>query len=316
MKQESDIEFIDFHNHLELLPKFTQTLPKYVYKHNYSLEYTYNRLKSSRKRGIVVVALYNVPILNIGMSSIIQQISYLEGLAAKHGSDQIRIIRKPEELSMPFTLGIVLSLESARWLKISQLDQLYDLGVKGVQPIHLKDNYIGYCGEDPIRKLIGLKGQGLSEKGRAFIKKLAEYPFWLDLAHMDDQTLLESVDLFSGKLVISHVGARKLADCKRNISHENLEKLRDKGGYLGISAWDRLLGFDPCGLKAQINYFIEIGLLDQLALGSDFGGLINTLEGIDSIFSFVDSVKAAFPDPEIHRKINSKTALRFLEEVI
>ena len=75
---------------------------------------------------------------------------------------------------------------------------------------------------------------GLSLFGRELVGRLNEKRVLIDLSHCGDRTTLESIELSQQPVSITHTGCRAITDLPRNKTDEQLRKLADKGGVVGI----------------------------------------------------------------------------------
>jgi microsomal dipeptidase-like Zn-dependent dipeptidase len=297
---------VDIHNHLDLLPGVIRFFNSRIYHHRNSSEYL---LRTARRRGlrlIVSTALYAVPGMGEPLEQIKKQIRKIEKWISLN--PDAKLIKTAQDLDSPFTMGLVLHLESARWIKgrAGLLDRLHNLGIRGVIPVHFVTNWFGGSGEDPR------PAHGLTEKGRAFLDEMARRKIWLDISHLDDRTTTEALNYFSGDIIASHTGLQKFRPLRRNLSGDNLKLLLRKGGCLGLIAWSHLTGKTPEDYKEQIRFLLTRGFENNLVVGTDFGSPINTPAFLKSFFDYADFIESNYP--EVAPKILSGNALTFLQK--
>ena len=75
---------------------------------------------------------------------------------------------------------------------------------------------------------------GLSNLGRDTIRRIESEKLLLDLAHGGAKTMAEAAAFAKRPLVISHTGARALADHVRNTDDATIKAVADKGGVTGV----------------------------------------------------------------------------------
>jgi membrane dipeptidase len=308
---ENNQYVVDVHNHLHLLPKPLVKATEALFGHSNDMDFIYDNLTRNNQKGIISVALYNLPFFNAGVQTVANQIQQVKDFAAKY--DDVKIIKTKKDLNEDYRLGFLFHLESARWFHedLSVVQKLWNLGVVGLLPVHFIDSWVGGSCDEPKSKIFKSHQKGLTGLGRELLQEMSRVGMWMDLSHMNDLTFKEAIENFDGHVCCSHIAARSLKDVDRNISDVNIELLRDKGGYFGISAWTRLLGKEEATLKTQIDHLLELGMEDRLMLGSDFGPPITTYDSNKCMFNFDSLVYKHSPNKEIGEKIAYQNAINF-----
>lgn len=165
-------------------------------------------------------------------------------------------------------VGAILSLEGAHALegKISNLDDLYDSGVRIVAPAHFFDNEFGGSSS-------GVQKTGLTELGKQMIKRMEDKRIILDLAHASPQTIVDVLAIATRPVIVSHTGARGTCDNNRNLTDDEMRGVARAGGLIGIGYWPTATcGDDTAAIGRAILYAIGIVGVEHVALGSDFDG--------------------------------------------
>jgi membrane dipeptidase len=123
-------------------------------------------------------------------------------------------------------------------------------------------------------------GPGLSDAGRALVRRCAELGILVDLSHLNEAGFWDVARIAPGPLVASHSGAHRLCACSRNLTDGQLEEIRASGGLVGIVFACPFLRADfaddpdtPLELIAEHARYVadRIGV-EHVALGSDFDG--------------------------------------------
>jgi membrane dipeptidase len=114
--------------------------------------------------------------------------------------------------------------------------------------------------------------QGLTERGRALVRRFDELGVVLDLAHASEQTwrdvLAEEVP-FS----VTHAGCRALCNHPRNLADWQLETLAGRGGVLGLMAVAFAVDPDAPTLSRWLDHFdhaVAVMGIDHVGIGADF----------------------------------------------
>ena len=152
------------------------------------------------------------------------------------------------------------------------LDRLAQLKKDGVLTVQLTYNNGNLAGDGSLEQRNG----GLTKLGRATIERIEAEKLLLDLAHGGARTMAEAATFAKRPLVISHTGARALADHPRNTADETIKAVADKGGVVGVYIMPFLtLDSHPKGsdLLAHIEHVTKVAGEDHVGIGSDNGVL-------------------------------------------
>ena len=152
------------------------------------------------------------------------------------------------------------------------LDRLAQLKKDGVLTVQLTYNNGNLAGDGSLEPRNG----GLTKLGKATIERIEAEKLLLDLAHGGARTMAEAAGFAKRPLVISHTGARALADHPRNTADETIKAVADKGGVVGVYIMPFLtLDSHPKGsdLLAHIEHVTKVAGEDHVGIGSDNGVL-------------------------------------------
>jgi microsomal dipeptidase-like Zn-dependent dipeptidase len=309
---------IDLHNHLNLLPQpIPFLLESTFFNQKVSLFYALNLVKKYKKRIIISVALYNVPGIHFGLNGIKHQIKKIEkSINALSLKGKVQIVYSRKDLENDFEVGIVLQLESIRWMNKDNyqlnLESIYNLGVQGIIPIHFKDNWIGRSCNSPSIPFNNPTG-GLHESIAPLVfKKCKELKMWLDLSHMSEKCIHQVLAYEHHALCKSHTAVKAIHHSPRAISSENIKKLSERGGVIGISPYRE---FTPSyeSLKEMFLFFKSNGVEDNVSLGTDFGAPIQTAPGLSNLETLINSIYQMDLGENFTSKILWKNAYNFLK---
>ena len=152
------------------------------------------------------------------------------------------------------------------------LDRLAQLKKDGVMSVQLTYNNGNLAGDGSLEPRNG----GLTKLGKATIERVEAEKLLLDLAHGGARTMAEATAFAKRPLVISHTGARALADHPRNTSDETIRAVADKGGVVGVYFMPFLtLDSHPKGadLIAHVEHVAKVAGEDHVGIGTDNGVL-------------------------------------------
>ena len=297
---------VDIHHHVDTLPSLLQLRNK-GQGHIFALN---NHLAEDYKT-ILSVPLYAQPGQNY--DSLIQMIKLLKRRVDQAGS-QARLILSKSDLSADFKLGVLLHVESARLIRKpeNQLLELFELGIRGIIPLHFVDNQFGASCDDPLRTArLKRSDSGLTERGYLLIELMNKLKMWVDVTHTTDQTGLDILTC-ANEVMASHIAIRDLVPLKRNKPISFFKLLAEKNGIFGILPWQHLVGSQQDSYQQHIQTAIESGLANSLCIGTDFGAPIKTHTSIKSLYDCAKMVEA-FDQAQL---IQSENALRFFERAL
>lgn len=167
-------------------------------------------------------------------------------------------------------IAFIPSLEAATPIEneLDRLDVLYGLGIRSSGIAYSEANTLGS----------GLREQGdggLTEFGRAAVQRMNKLGIAIDVSHSGDQTSLDTIEVSSQPIFITHAGARSLWPTKRMKPDEVIKKCADKGGVIGIEAaphttlTPRHRQHNIEGFMEHFDYCVNLVGIDHVAFGPD-----------------------------------------------
>lgn len=200
-----------------------------------------------------------------------------------------KLSNKPDNLTPYFSVegGAVLEDDT---------DRLYALKEDGVRILTLTWN-----GENRIAG--GSKTEkGLTDFGKRVIRKMNGLKMLCDLSHLNEKSFYSAVELADYPLA-THSNCKAVFDCPRNLSDNQLKLIAQKGGIVGLCLYPKFLGgevFDR--LYRNIYHLLELGMENNIAVGSDF-------DGADMAAELCDISKIPLLRAKLHEKGLSETLL-------
>src|SRR6266568_471385 len=167
-------------------------------------------------------------------------------------------------------IAFIPSLEAATPIEneLDRLDILYGLGIRSSGIAYSEANTLG-CG------LRELNDGGLTEFGRAAVTRMNKLGIAIDVSHSGDQTSLDTIEVSSKPIFITHAGARALWPTRRMKPDSVLTKCADKGGVIGIEAAPHttLTTEHPLhsieSFMQHFEYCVDLVGIDHVAFGPD-----------------------------------------------
>ena len=128
-------------------------------------------------------------------------------------------------------LALVLTEEAATPIEneVDRLDILYGFGVRVIGITYVESNTLGggqWEGRDG----------GLTQFGRAAVRRMNQLGMAIDIAHSGDRTSLDAIEASEAPLFITHAGARGVWPTPRMKPDDQLRALAQRGGVIGIEA--------------------------------------------------------------------------------
>jgi membrane dipeptidase len=202
----------------------------------------------------------------------------------------------------------VLGIEGAHALDrdLANIDVLFDAGFRMMAPTHFFDNDIGGSAH-------GVEKGGLTEKGKEMIRRMEAKHMIVDVAHASPQTIDDVLAIATRPVVVSHTGVKGTCDNQRNLSDDQLQRIAQTGGVIGIGYWETAVcGKNATAIAKAIRYTANLVGVDHVGLGSDFDGAVTTPFDTSGLVQITDALIAeGFTDEEIG-KLMGRNTLRLL----
>lgn len=245
------------------------------------------------------------------------QLGRVERDVASQPPGQARVAHGPGELDAALAAGevaLVHCVEGGFHLGADteeiarNVPKLAQAGVAYVTLAHLffrdvatNANALPFMGDRLYRLLFPQPSEGLTGLGRAAVEAMVAEGILIDVSHMDEPSLRETLDMLedhpSVPVVASH-SAFRFGKQAYNLEPEFVKRIKDRGGVIGL-IFAQHQARDGTGMKARdfdesfallcrhIDRISELtGSRAHVAIGSDLDGFIKpTLGGLDDMSS-------------------------------
>ena len=233
-------------------------------------------------------------------------------------------------------IGLMLALEGVEpfGYEVSTADLFWELGLRMAG--------LTWNRRNPFADGAADEG-GLSRLGRALLVRFAELGVILDLAHASPRLFDECVDSYDGRICVSHAGCRAVNETPRNLSDEQLRRLADRDGVLGLMLHP--LTIDPVEptigrVIDHLDHAASVVGPERVCLGGDWtkrlhelmpapappdglmppglseGATIAGLSGPEDYPAFVEELRGRGWDGERLEGVLSGNLLRFLRKAL
>ena len=213
-----------------------------------------------------------------------------------------KLKNKPDNLTPYFSVegGAVIE---------DDIDRLYELKKDGICALTLTRN-------EENRIAGGSKtDKGLTDFGKRVIREMNSINMLCDLSHLNEKSFYSAVEL-ADYPIATHSNCRAVFDYPRNLSDNQLKLIAEKGGIVGLCFYPKFLGVDVYQkLYENIFHLLELGMENNIALGSDFDGadMSGELCDITKIPLLYDKLLKKDINKPILDKIFYKNAKKYLE---
>jgi len=151
--------------------------------------------------------------------------------------------------------------------EIDRVDILYGLGVRGMGITYSEANALG----SGLREK---NDSGLSDLGRAVVKRMNRLGMTIDIAHCGDRTGMEVIAASEKPITITHAGARSVWGSRRMKDDATLKAMAEKGGVIGVEAAPHTSQkpgrpHDLEAVMAHVEYCVNLIGIDHVGLGPD-----------------------------------------------
>ena len=203
-----------------------------------------------------------------------EEIAAIQGIVAGPHNNVV-LARSPDDLYAAQAEGkgaLILGFQNALILgeEVAYLDELYAAGVRVFALTHMGHNDFAdssrplFISEQGAHEPASEHG-GLSDLGRAAIRRINELGGMVDVSQLSREATLEAVKRSAAPVIASHSNVRALTDVSRNLSDEEIDAIAAAGGAVCVAPFAGYL-FDSSdgSLDAQIRgWRKQIGLLED-----------------------------------------------------
>ncbi len=236
-------------------------------------------------------------------------------LCALERAGEVRIARSVADLDAAHDddgpPATILHLEGAEAIDpgLESLELWYAAGLRSLGPVWSRPTAFGH-GVPFTAPNTPDTGPGLTDAGRALVRRCGELGVMVDLAHLNEAGFWDVARAEAGPLVSSHTAAHALCASPRNLTDAQLDAVGESDGLVGIVYATRFLQEDAedgaeVGIDAiarHAAYVAERIGVAHVGLGSDFDGaeIPPALGGIDGVPRVLDALReVGFGEDEV-----------------
>lgn len=182
---------------------------------------------------------------------------------------------------------VIYGLEGLRNVPdLETLDKLYKMGIRHAGLTWNEENHLA----------TGIKGsseRGVTPLGKEFLRYMDEHHMITDVSHLNIKSFYDVIDYNPNILIASHSNAFNLANHPRNLNDDQLKKLHEAGGYVGVVAARNFVSHLPEKQNVE-------GYVDQMVYLIDHLDIDHVMIGIDMMSYLTDFNNANLNDLQTH----------------
>ena len=220
-------------------------------------------------------------------------------------------------------IGVIIGMEGIMHLEdVNHLRLLYE---KGVRHASLTWNEV-----NKFAAGLSSKTEGLTLLGKEVLSEMESLGMIIDLAHANPRTFDDILNHTRGPVIISHGNTKALCGHIRNYTDEQLRKIKDRDGVIGICGIAPFISDDKTKqtvafMAKHIDHAVKTIGIDHVGLGFDVcyylyeGATNNHVEGFETIADapnlIVELEKLGYSSDDIE-KIKHKNFERIIKKVL
>jgi membrane dipeptidase len=240
--------------------------------------------------------------------------------------EQCRLVLNRSDLSRAAAGGhhLMLTLEGVAPLlnDLDVLEMFFRFGFRSLGITHNANNWAaGGCSPSDGHRY------GLTEDGKALVKRALGMGLAIDCAHLSRKGFYDLLPLMDGKpLLNTHACCAHFVDIERNLTNDQLVKLADTGGVVGITFVPDFLSsskdvarVSSADVFAHLEHAVNLIGIDHVAIGADFDGvrfLPNDLQNQSEVPNLVQRMMDAGWRHSDIAKVTGGNWLRVLDKLL
>ncbi len=218
-----------------------------------------------------------------GIEQTLATLDLLSAAADAH-PDRFAFVRTGSDLrrlSSPGRVTGVAGLEGSHGIgsELGDVSRAYERGLRMIGLVHFQ------ASDDAFPMTVrSFDGQGLTERGRALVAEMDRLGMVVDIAHVNAAGVDDALEAMTRPFVVSHTACAALQANPRNLSDDQLRRIGDAGGVVGIAVGRSFVGGSDVGrFLDHVEHAARHAGVASVALGSDWDGMIVPVEGLGDV---------------------------------
>jgi membrane dipeptidase len=254
-----------------------------------------------------------------GIEQTLETLELLQRTAGQH-PERLAFVTRGSDVRRAAAEGrfaALAGLEGAHGLeqRLENLRPAFARGLRMIGLVHFQASGAGF----PMTEA-AFDARGLTPFGFDLLAEMDSLGIVADLAHLNAPGVNDALAAMTRPFVVSHSACRALRDHPRNLTDDQLRRIADRGGVIGLAVGRSFLG--PGGLgafAAHAEHLARVAGPEALAIGSDWDGAIVPVPGLEDVRSLPFLTAALLERgwrPEPLRGLLGENALRVLTDVL
>ncbi len=188
-------------------------------------------------------------------------------------------------------LGIIFGTQTATVVEkvIGRWTILHQLGLRLAQLTYSERTIFGDGCMEP-------ENRGLTGFGRQAVQELNRLGIAVDCSHAGERTSLDIMDYSMKPVIFSHANPKAMCPSKRNITDEQMKKMAETGGVMGITPHS-LMAFREHGVRPKLDDYLDIVDYAVQLIGIDHVGIGTDLMEQFTKLTWESTTKRMYPNP-------------------
>jgi len=211
-------------------------------------------------------------------------------------------------------LAVVMAVENSDATEgsLNVLRMLHRVGVRSMGLTHNTSSRAADGNEEERT------GGGLTTFGVALVREMNRIGMVVDVAHLSKAGHDDVLDIVDQPIINSHTTCTALCDHPRNLTNEQIKRLAENGGVMGMTFVPRFVDAENPTFERfieHIDHAVQLVGPQHVAIGSDFDGGGTLVEDATVFPGITESLIALDYDEEAVKGILGENYLRVFETV-
>ena len=259
-----------FDGHSDIWTDVTQRTLKG--ENNILKKYHLDKLRKGQIEGSIFVIWIDPPYTKDPYARSLQFVDSIKK-ELEYCKDTVMIVRSYEDIAKALAENkfyILIGLEGLSSIgeNLDMIDFFYDFGARHASLTWNEENALATGAQ-------GNADRGLTELGKKAVKKINQKNMLMDVSHLNDKSFWDVVNVTDKPIIASHSNCRALCDVPRNLSDDQLKKIAETGGLVGINSFNEFVHKDKEKqtiemLAQHVVHMAEVIGTDHIGIGMDY----------------------------------------------
>lgn len=194
-------------------------------------------------------------------------------------------------------LAAMMGVEGGHMIEdsIDYLDSFYRRGVRYMTLTWNNSTPWATSAYDESRHAFSVTPYGLTERGKAIVRRMNELGMLVDLSHVGEKTFWDAIHTTTKPVICSHSSVYALCPVFRNLKDDQIKAVGANGGVIQVNFYSGFLDstYAKDSLRAplsvlidHIDYIVRLIGPDHVGLGSDFDGIESPPQQLDDVSTY------------------------------